>query len=205
MIEELLIKAIDQIGKRHFEIENPKTRIINNEVYDLNYSRDKTEPENNFVNYLVAHYLVALDKKDVTEIEECIVFPQAQLYKKLVGKAENEQLFNDFEFSNGLMPDLVFHKDQTDSCPGNQRIAIECKIDENLTYTKFARDLAKLIIYISEINFQKSLFIISNMPESTIDQYLKIFKLKYNSFTEQLKKVEIWIKNFNDELIIKKL
>jgi len=202
MIEELIKSAIKKIGKRHYEVGNPVTRVINREVYDLDYSKDKTEPENNFVNYLVAYILVELDKKDITEIENSTIFPQAQLYKKLVNKAENKQLISDFEISNGLYPDLVFHKDQDDNRPENQKIAIECKIDKNLTYDEFSRDFAKLIVYISEINFQKSIYIIANMPESIIIEYLRRFKLKYNGFTEQLNKMEIWVKNADEDLII---
>jgi len=201
MVEKSLKIALGKIKKRHFEVDNPLMRIVNEEVHSLAYSKNRTQPENNFVSYLIAHYLIELDNKEETELINTTIYPQVQLYKKLVKKTENEQLIEDFNLKIGLYPDLVFHKDQQDNDSKNQKLAIECKIEENLAYDKFSYDMAKLILYISEINFQKAIFLIANSSLETIEKYLKVFKAKYN-YPECYNKMEIWVKNFGEELMI---
>lgn len=201
-IEDLLKKAINRIGERNFKVENPQTRVITEKVHSLDYSRRATHPENNFVSYLVAYYLIELDSMNRLEQDDFTIYPQAQLYKKLVYKEENKEIIDTFKFDRGLIPDLVFHKNQNDNDPENQKIAIECKIDVNLTYSSFSKDLAKLIIYISELNFQKSIFIIANMSDTEIIKYINQFKNKYSCYSDVLASIEIWIKNYDKELIV---
>lgn len=202
MIEDTLKKALDNIHSRHFNVENPQVRVINKNFYNLKYSKTRTEPENNFVAYLVAHYLIELDGEAHGEADDLTIFPQIQLYKQILNKQENKNLISDFKLNEGIYPDVVFHKGQNDNNPENQKIAIECKINEKLSYNEFSKDLAKLLIYILEINFQKSIYIIVNNEKSLIEDYLKCFKSKYNSFQGALNNVEIWIKNYNKKLEI---
>lgn len=200
MIENILMKAIDKINQRHYQIVNPRTRLINEVVFDLNYSKLKTEPENNFVTYLLAHYLTQLDEINTIEEEAIKIFPQIQLYKRIVRKVENENLINDFKLCDGFYPDLVFHAGQDDNNPDNQKIVVECKINRNLKYYAFAYDFAKLYLCTNEINFQKAIFIIVNNDEHNIENYINKFKEKYQL---DFSKIEIWIKNYGDDILIK--
>lgn len=201
MIEDILSKAIEQINSRHYSITNPKKRIINEEVYDLSYSKATTQPENNFVTYLIAHYLVELDKiENLNEDDDVTIYPQIQLYKKIVKKEGNEQIIEDFKLSQGLYPDIVFHKEQNDNNLINQKVVIECKINNSLSYEDFSYDFAKLYIYVNEINFQKAIYlIVNNSATEIIDHFIR-FKEKYD-FDFSL--IDIWIKNNDEKLIIK--
>lgn len=201
MIKDTLVNAINNINKRHFRVLNPKSRVINYNVYDLSYSKKETEPENNFVTYLIAHYIVELDKIDeITEEDDHTIYPQIQLYKKIIRLAKNEQLIDKFKLSERLYPDIVFHKGQDDNLTENQKLIIECKINTNLSYEDFEYGLIKLYIYCDEINFQNGLFIIANNSVERIESHLKKFKELHNI---DLSKIEIWIKNYNETLEIK--
>ncbi len=202
MIKDILGSAINKINKRHFKVFNPKIRVINQEVYDLSYSKKDTQPENNFVTYLISHYISELDKIDeLTEEDDYTIYPQIQLYKKIIGLEKNRSFIEKFKLSERLYPDIVFHKEQNDNFPENQKLIVECKINRNLSYKDFEYDLVKLYIYCDEINFQNGLFIIANNSVDRIEKHLKKFKELYEI---DLSKVEIWIKNYNETLEIKK-
>ena len=202
MIKDILSIAINKINKRHFKILNPKIRVINQEAYDLSYSKKETQPENNFVTYLIAHYVCELDKiDDLAEEDDYTIYPQIQLYKKIIGLEKNRVLIDKFKLSERLYPDIVFHKEQEDNSTENQKLIVECKINRNLSYVDFEYDLVKLYIYCDEINFQTGLFIIVNNSVQRIENHLKRFKEFYDI---DLSRVEIWIKNHNEILEIRK-
>jgi len=200
MIDNLLSCSLNKINKRHFNVDNPNVRVINNEVCELNYSKKNTQPENNFVTYLIAYYLLEIDHQNLSEDENLTIYPQIQLYKQILNKPENSKLISDFKLKDGLYPDIVFHKNQNDNSQENQKIAVECKVNSDLTYSDFAYDFAKLHMYILEINFQKSVYIIVNNNTEKIEFFLRIFKSKY-IYPSVSDKIEIWIKNYDEEIV----
>ena len=202
MIEEVLKEALNKINERHYSVRNPKNRFINENNYLLKYSQQETMPENNFVSQLVCHYreIIHLSYPELTENENPEIYPQIQLYKRAVRKRENEEIARDFHIKDGMFPDMIFHKDQCNNVTENQKLILECKINNGLNYDDFGQDLAKLVIYISEINFQKSIFLIVNNERAAIESYLHRFKNTYEML--DMMNVHIWIKNYGEEIEI---
>ncbi|WP_407495022.1 hypothetical protein [Elizabethkingia anophelis] len=202
MIEDILKEAINKINERHYSVKNPEIRLVNEDNYSLNYSKQETMPENNFVSRLISHYqeVINLRHPGLSEDVSPEMYPQIQLYKIRVRKQENEALSQDFDIKDGIYPDIVFHKDQYFNIPQNQKLVIECKINNRLSYEDFGQDLAKLVIYISEINFQKSIFLIANNEKAAIESYLQRFKNTYEMLN--MMNVHIWVKNYGEEIEI---
>jgi hypothetical protein len=203
-LSTIIEDALSAINKRDYIAINPSSRIIDGQLISTNYSQDEIRPENNFVSSLKGEVKTLIKKRDFNENKNPELFPQSEISKYVFDLPQHFDLRKDFEIKTTIFPDLFFHKSQDDTSPENQRIVLECKIDNNLNKFKFQKDLAKLIIYIEQLNFQKGIMLVCNNELEKIQAYTSEFVNKYVKFEKSLSKIEIWIKNYGDDLIILK-
>lgn len=203
-LSTIIEKALSKIAKRNYVSTNPNSRNINGETLSTNYGQKEIHPENNFVSSLKGKINQLVEKLGYDEGTNPEFFPQSELSKIIFDLPQHSILREDFEIKNTIRPDLFFHLSQDNNDSENQRIVLECKIDKNLTKKKFQKDLAKLIIYIEQLNFQKGIMLVCNNEAEHIKNHIIDFNSKYQDFEDSLSKIEIWIKNFGDDLIILK-
>jgi len=178
MIKDKLIKAINKIPKHYYELRNPK--IKNGKIID--YSNEIVYPERNFCTNLYHHFMVELETEDLNIGED--FFLDEEIYKKFTGTYINDDDFKKTKDAlnfpkRGMRPDLVLHATQESRDPEDQLLIIECKIDPNLSEKNFNEDFFKSNIFLSELNFQNSVYIIINNKRNHIESLLKKYKEKY--------------------------
>ena len=203
-LSSIIGDALCKIAERDYIATNAKSRTINGQVIPTNYSQDEICPENNFVSSLKGEIKKLVENEGFNENANPEFFPQSEFSKQVFDLPQHSRLREDFEIKNSIIPDIFFHLSQEDNTPENQRIVLECKIDKNLNKFKFQKDLAKLIIYIEQINFQKGIMLVCNNELEHIQNYSTDFVNEYIEFEESLRKIEIWIKNYGNDLIILK-
>lgn len=201
-IIELIKRSLDEIAERDYNINNPKIRYIDGENIQLNYSQNSTNPERNFVSALRSNIdgnikLVGFNNNDHPEL-----FPQSDFGKKIQDIPDHLDLKKIFNINNTIVPDLFFHKSQDDNNPENQKVVLECKTEDNINEIKIKKDLAKLILYIEQLNYQKAILLVCNNEVSIIEDYVTSFKETFSNHTKTYLKIEVWVKNFNKDLII---
>lgn len=197
----ILEQSINQIAKRNFNVSNPTERVVDGLTEPTNYSRCVTNPEINFVSSVKSKVEQNVIEQGFTEDEDPELFPQSDFGKRVFNLEKHRKLKVDFEINEITKPDLFFHRSQEDTNPENQKIVLECKIETNLSEKKLQKDLAKLIIFIDQLNFQKGILLICNNESEIINNYVDNFVAKYQTFQQSLTKIEIWVKNFDKEII----
>lgn len=172
MIETLKM-AISKIDEKKYSITNP-----------ANYSQSKVEPEHNFVSELYHQLRMIIPNTKGLELA-------TDLYKiinesKNVSMRYQESMRKIIGRGNGIKPDLVYHYSQEDRDPSNQILALECKIDSQLSQERFNYDLFKLMVYKHQFNFQIVTFLIVNNPISKIAKFLSNYESEYYINKESL-------------------
>lgn len=201
-LSKVIEDALSAISKRDYEAINPNSRNINGENKFTNYSKAQTHPEINFVSSLKGEIKQLVKSLGFDEETSPEFFPQSDFPKRIFNLPQNFLLFEKYKIKDIISPDLFFHLSQDDNNPENQRIILECKIDKNLNENKFKKDLAKLIIFIEQLNYQKGILLIVNNDLERIKNFYNDFVNEHTSFEHSLVKIEIWIKNYGDDLII---
>lgn len=190
------IEEIDYITNRVKLVENE----IN--IYEDTYSTY----ENNFVTKLNEKYAILLHLNEIVEPKELI--RQFQIPKKYAYSPIAENIIRDSfnklanhddvtvdsiqEFS--LIPDFIIHKNQADILERNQRLIVEVKTEQNISYTKFAYDFLKLVIYLNKFQFQNAIFLSVNTSPDIIKGYLKKYFQEKMYLPNDYKKLYIVVK-----------
>lgn len=178
MIKGKLIKAINKVPEHYYSMKNPKK--IDGQLID--YSKSVVYPERNFCTNLYHHLMVELENGNINIGED--FFLDIEIYKKFIGTYSTDEKFKDtykkINIANvGMRPDIVLHAKQKSRDEKDQLLIIECKIDPNLSEKNFNEDFFKLNIFLSELNFQNSVYIIINNKKNHIESLLKKYKEKY--------------------------
>ncbi|MDP8202235.1 MAG: hypothetical protein P9M11_08880 [Candidatus Tenebribacter burtonii] len=165
MIIETIIKNINVLPESSYSMNNP---------VGVHYSTNKSSPENNFVSEIK---ILLCDHTDYRDNDFQIITDK---YKRIEERIDrNSQIFKQYQSMNfglGIRPDLIIHKSQSDTNPQNQIFSMECKINPNLNYSDFKKDLFKLMLYKKVLNFSENLYFIANNNTNKILKYFQRYK-----------------------------
>jgi len=165
MITEIISENITEIQERYFSVQNPT-------IEGANYSRTRVFPERNFVvqvrDLIQRHY------------HETNLNIDMEFYKQISGRIHQYPLLNkhydNYNFRNGIFPDLIIHADQDDTNPANQVFSMECKTSPRLSPEDFEKDLFKLMLYKEVLNYSENLFLIINNEPDNIRALLQQYQ-----------------------------
>lgn len=166
MIIDTIIKNITDIPSDAYMMTNPP-------LSEPKYSQETVHPEDNFVSEIK----ILLCKH--TSFRENLFQIHVNKTKLIKGKISNPFLskqFYEMEYKSQIAPDLIIHKAQYDTDPNNQLFSMECKIDPNLNYNKFKKDLFKLMLYKEALNYRENLYLIVNNDNKKLYEYLEKYK-----------------------------
>lgn len=178
-IENFLV-ALSKVEEADFLTARVKLVEEEINIYNDTYSTY----ENNFVVKLNEKYALSIYTEKIDEPKDLIrqfQIPKKYAYSPIaeskitesVNKLSNikdEDCDPITEFT--LIPDFIIHKKQEDKTLSNQRLIAEVKTEFDLTYSKFAWDFLKLIIYLNKFHFQNAIFLSINNSLSTITSHL---------------------------------
>ncbi len=175
MITNLIIGKMGEVPEDAFIMENPQSE-------DIQYRVKVSHPENNLVSEIKT---ILINNTDFRDKNFQIHVEITKDVDKRIEKFGLSDQFKSLGFKSGeIRPDLIIHKSQSDINSDNQIFAMECKIDPNLNYRKFKKDLFKLMIYKDILNFKENLFLIANNKNSKILKFLKRYQSEGMFFSD---------------------